>query len=57
VNAKLFALEKARDALANRIKDELNAAAFSGIPVHDAQPQAFACQGIIDAAHQLAQSS
>ena len=57
VNARLLSLEKARDALAGQIKDELNDAAFFGVPVHDAQRQVFACQGIIDAAHQLAQSS
>jgi hypothetical protein len=57
VNARLLSLEKARDALAGQIKDELNDAAFSGVPVHDAQRQVFACQGIIDAAHQLARSS
>jgi hypothetical protein len=57
VNARLLSLEKARDALAGQIKDELNDAAFSGVPVRDAQRQVFACEGIIDAAHQLAQSS
>jgi hypothetical protein len=57
VNARLLSLEKARDALAGQIKEELNDAAFSGVPVHDAQRQVFACQGIIDAAHQLARSS
>ena len=57
VNARLLNLEKARDALAGQIKDELNDAAFSGVPVHDAQRQVFACQSIIDAAHQLAQAS
>ena len=57
VNARLLSLEKARDALAGQIKGELNDAAFSGVPVHDAQRQVFACQGIIDAARQLARSS
>jgi hypothetical protein len=47
VNAKLFALEKARDALANRIKGELNAAAFWNVPVHSAQRQYLECQALI----------
>ena len=57
VNGRLLSLEKARDALAGQIKEELNDAAFSGVPVHDAQRQVVACQGIIDAARRLAQSS
>ncbi|HMD95325.1 MAG TPA: hypothetical protein VKG80_22045 [Trebonia sp.] len=57
VNARLLSLEKARDTLAGQIKEELNDAAFSGVPVRGAQRQTFACEGIIDAAHQLAQSS
>ncbi len=57
VNAKLFGLEKARDALAGQIKDELNEAAFDDVPVHGAGWQIFACQAIIGAAHQLAQST
>jgi hypothetical protein len=47
VNAKLFALEKARDALANRIKHELYAAAFWNVPVHGAQRQLRECQALI----------
>jgi hypothetical protein len=57
VNAKLFALEKARDSLAGRIKDELNAAAFSDVPVRGAQSQIGACRALIDEAGQLAQAS
>ena len=43
-NAKLFALEKARDSLAERIKDELNDAAFWNVRVHDAQRRLRECQ-------------
>jgi hypothetical protein len=57
INTALAGLEKERDALAIQIKDELDAAAFSGVPVHGAQEQIFACQAIIDSAHQLASSS
>jgi hypothetical protein len=46
VNAKLFALEKARDSLAQRIKDELNDAAFWNVRVHDAQRQLRECQAL-----------
>jgi hypothetical protein len=57
VNAKLLTLEKARDALAGQIKDELNGAAFSGVPVPAAGFQTVACEAIIAAAHQLALGS
>ncbi|HEX8008885.1 MAG TPA: hypothetical protein VF482_20945, partial [Trebonia sp.] len=57
VNARLFALEKARDALAGQIKDELNAAAFGDVPVRGAQFQIQACQALIGEAGQLAQAS
>jgi hypothetical protein len=57
VNAKLLALEKARDALAGQIKDELNAAAFSDVPVLGAQPEISACQALIGEAGQLARAS
>ena len=54
VNAKLFSLEKARDALAIKIKDELSAAEFSRVPVPGAQQQVVQCDGIIAAAKTLA---
>jgi hypothetical protein len=56
INATLTGLEKARDALAIQIKDELNDAAFYDIPVHGAQQQMIACQAIISAAHHLSVS-
>jgi len=57
VNAALFALEKARDALAGQIKGELNDAEFAGIPVHGTQRQLYGCQAIIAGAAGLAQST
>ena len=56
VNAKLFALEKARDSLAQRIKDELNDAAFWNVRVHDAKRQLRQCQALIGKAAVLALS-
>ncbi|MBV9380255.1 MAG: hypothetical protein JO242_06235, partial [Streptosporangiaceae bacterium] len=57
VNAKLFALEKARDALAGLIKSELNAAAFWNIPVRGAEDQTHACEQLIGKAAQVARAS
>jgi hypothetical protein len=54
VNAKLFALEKARDALAGQIKDELNDAAFWNVPVYGAQRQFWECQALIGKAAEVA---
>jgi hypothetical protein len=54
VNAALSGLERARDALALRIKGELEAAAFGDVPVHGAGGQTAACQAIIGAARVLA---
>jgi hypothetical protein len=53
----LAGLEKARDALALKIKAELEAAAFSDTPVYGAQGQTFACQALISAAAHLAHAS
>jgi hypothetical protein len=50
----LSALARARDRLAGQIKTELDAAAFSGTPVHGAVGQAVACQALISAAEHLA---
>ena len=49
-NQALTALDKVRDALAGKIKGELEAAAFSGTPVFGASAQAVACQAVIAAA-------
>ncbi|MGC2004255.1 hypothetical protein [Trebonia sp.] len=57
VNAALLSLEKQRDALAIKVKDELNAAAFSNTPIADPHGQATQCQAIIRQAKQLAQSA
>src|SRR6266581_51617 len=54
VNAALAGLERLRDALAQRVKGELDAAAFGGQPVIGAAGQAGACRGIIAAAGALA---
>ena len=53
----LSGLEVVRDRLAEQVKGELEAAAFSGtpIPAKTAQAQTFACQSLIDAAAQLDQ--
>jgi hypothetical protein len=52
----LSSLEAGRDGLAGHIKAELNAAAFSGTPVHGAAGQLTACQALISAAGHLAAS-
>jgi hypothetical protein len=57
VNAALTGLEKVRDALAIRIKDELWAAANWDAPVRDANQQIFQCEGIIASAKALAAST
>jgi len=54
VNAALTGLDHLRDALALRIKGELEAAAFGGRPVIAAQGQTAACRGVIAAAGALA---
>jgi len=54
VNGKLLALEKLRDALAIRVKNELNAAAFGNTAIHDPAGQVVACEAIIGAARVLA---
>jgi hypothetical protein len=54
VNAALTGLDRVRDALALRIKGELDAAAFADHPVPGAFGQAVACQAIIAAAGVLA---
>ncbi len=50
----LAGLEKVRDALALRIKGELEAAAFEDQPIYGASGQTYACQAVIAAAHALA---
>ncbi len=57
VNQALTGLDKVRDALAGRIKGELEAAAFSDTPVPGAPVQFAACQGLIKAAQHLAATS
>ena len=57
VNTALLSLEKQRDALAIKVKDELNAAAFSNTAIADAHGQAAQCQAIIGQAKRLAQSA
>ena len=57
VDAALRALEVARDKLAEHIKGELEAAAFSNDKVKDASSQTAACNGLITAATRLAASS
>jgi hypothetical protein len=54
VNAALSGLEKVRDALALRIKGELEAAAFGDKPVYGAIGQTVACQAVIASAGLLA---
>ena len=54
VNQKLFVLEQRRDRMAVRIKDELDAAAFSGTPIPSALGDVLACQAVIESAHTLA---
>ncbi len=57
VNAALTGLEKVRDALAIKIKNELYDAENWDIPVPGAGAQTFGCQAIIAAAKQLAAST
>jgi hypothetical protein len=54
VSAALGGLDHLRDALALRVKGELEAAAFSGQPVIGAAGQTATCQGLITAAKALA---
>jgi hypothetical protein len=54
INAALTGLDRVRDALALRVKGELEAAAFSGQPVFGAQGQTIACQALIASAGVLA---
>ena len=54
INAALTGLDRLRDALALRIKGELEAAAFGDQPVFGAQAQTTACQAIIASAGVLA---
>ncbi|MDQ2810354.1 MAG: hypothetical protein M3Z75_00340 [Actinomycetota bacterium] len=54
VNAALTGLDRVRDALALRIKGELEAAAFADRPVFDAYGQTVACRAVIAAAGVLA---
>jgi hypothetical protein len=53
----LSGLERVRDALAGKIKGELEAAAFSNAPVHGALGQVVACQAVVAAAQHLAAAS
>jgi hypothetical protein len=57
VNAALLFLEKRRDALANRVKVELSAAAFGNAAIADPHGQLAACQAVIVAARLLAATS
>ncbi|HEY2129342.1 MAG TPA: hypothetical protein VGH77_19375 [Streptosporangiaceae bacterium] len=57
VNQALTGLDKVRDALAGRIKGELETAAFSDTPVFGAGGQLAACRGVIQAAQHLAAGS
>ncbi len=54
VSAALAGLDHLRDALALRVKGELDAAAFGGQPVLGAAGQTAACRGLISAAKALA---
>jgi hypothetical protein len=54
VNASLFGLEKVRDALASKVKVELNAAAFDNTAIPDPRGQLVICQSTIGAAKVLA---
>ena len=54
VNAALAGLDRLRDALALRVKGELEAAAFGGQPVPAAAGQTAACKGLIATAGALA---
>ena len=53
----LASIERVRDALALRIKAELEAAAFQDQPISAAGPQTFACQAIIKSAALLAHTA
>jgi hypothetical protein len=53
----LAALDKARDAIALRIKAQLEAAAFENQPIFAAGAETFACQAVIDSAALLAHSA
>jgi hypothetical protein len=57
IDAQLRHLDFARDRLALKIKDELEAAAFLDAPVHGVFGQIDACGALIGRAHQLALSS
>jgi hypothetical protein len=57
VNQALTALDKVRDALAGKIKGELEAAAFTGAPVNGAFAQVAACRAVIASAQRLAVAS
>ena len=57
INQALTALDRARDALACRIKGELEAAAFSDTPVSGAPGQIAACRAVIASAQRLAAAS
>jgi hypothetical protein len=57
INQALTGLDKVRDALALRIKGELEAAAFSDTPVPGAGVQIAACRAIIASAQHLAATS
>ena len=50
-------LDVARDALAGRIKGELEAAAFSDVPLHHAIGQILGCELLLHRARHLASSS
>jgi hypothetical protein len=50
-------LDVARDALAGQIKGELEAAAFSDVPLHHAVGQILGCELLLHQAHHLASSS
>jgi hypothetical protein len=53
----LASLDKIRDALALRIKAQLEAAAFENQPIFAAGAEAFACQAVINSAAALAHSA
>ena len=53
-NAALTGLDRARDAVAIKIKDDLNSAAFSGQTISGVPGLTVACQGVINAAGALA---
>jgi hypothetical protein len=57
VDHELRALDLARDALALRIKAELEAAAFRDAKVHGAAVQLLGCLALIHAAHRVEASS